>query len=509
MALQHNLRNVSVCSAPAPSELLRRPSALLRSALFRALLLPACAFARGTVELTGYTTGQFRWKDIAGNIYAADYRDSYSYTGASVVITYSTNATILAGTMVATNLKPNFAYQFKLIGLPETDSTANEDLGFSGRWWKQEWEGTNWSEGWNLNHKGDGSFPNSNDLWYIDHKHDVNTNSPTGKQYRFTGYRPFDYFITDSNGCATLAFSMVNAYHVLYGSWQGSPGPNDGPMKWHSFDPDPAVQDAYDTDHSAATVGVYAEWERLPKDEIFIAPGDYTLDFLITEESFHESGIGGWWAHMGHGRAQFRIVLPRIHTAVEPAPAGSITPDGTFEIACGGSTNLSFGPVDYWEITNVVVNGTYVGITSSWEFLQVTNDQWLTVYLAPQLASNDVPKWWLAEHGWTNDFDVAATNDQDDDGMITSDEWRADTVPTNAESVLAITGIVLTNGGVRVYWQGGVGSTQFLQYRENLCDTQDSWRTIFTNPPPTATTTNVMDTGATDGVRFYRIKAER
>jgi len=273
--------------------------------------------------LTGYTTGQFRWKDVAGNIYSTNYQNSYSYTQATVIVTYSTNATILTGTMVATNLKPNFAYQLKLSGLPEVDSNGNENLGFSGRWGKQEWKGTDWSAGRNLNDKGDGSFPTPNDAWYMDHRDDVNTNSPTGKQYRFTGYRPFDYFITDPNGCATLDFAVVDTYHVLFGSWQGTPGVNDGPMKSHAFDHDPAVQDAYDTNCLASSAGVYGEWERLPKGEIYMAPGDYTMDFLVTEESFHESGIGGWWAHMGHGMAHFRIVPPDCPTN-EDDPAGGL-----------------------------------------------------------------------------------------------------------------------------------------------------------------------------------------
>ena len=226
--------------------------------------------ADGWVELTAYTTGQFRWKDVAGNIYADDYQASFSYTQSTVTVTYSTNATILTGTMVATNLKPNFAYQFKLSGLPEVDTNANENLGLSGRWWKQDWDETDWSAGWNLNDKGDGSFPNPNDTWYIDHWDDVNTNSPTGRQYRITGYRPLDYFLTDSNGCATLSFATVNTYHVLYGSWQGSPDVNDGPMKTHSFDPDPAFQAAYDTNYPASSAGVFGEWERLPRGRIYM-----------------------------------------------------------------------------------------------------------------------------------------------------------------------------------------------------------------------------------------------
>lgn len=51
-----------------------------------------------------------------------------------------------------------------------------------------------------------------------------------------------------------------------------------------------------------------------------------------------------------------------------------------------------------------------------------------------RLATNDTPQWWLAQYGWTNDFDAAATNDIDMDGYFTWQEYIADTSPTNADS---------------------------------------------------------------------------
>lgn len=64
---------------------------------------------------------------------------------------------------------------------------------------------------------------------------------------------------------------------------------------------------------------------------------------------------------------------------------------------------------------------------------------------AENLATNKTPEWWLAQYGWTNDFDAAATNDSDDDGYFTWQEYIADTIPTNAESFfppLGATGFV-------------------------------------------------------------------
>jgi uncharacterized protein (TIGR03790 family) len=50
------------------------------------------------------------------------------------------------------------------------------------------------------------------------------------------------------------------------------------------------------------------------------------------------------------------------------------------------------------------------------------------------LATNATPRWWLALHGWTNDFDAAALDDPDEDGYFTWQEYIADTDPTNAAS---------------------------------------------------------------------------
>ena len=53
---------------------------------------------------------------------------------------------------------------------------------------------------------------------------------------------------------------------------------------------------------------------------------------------------------------------------------------------------------------------------------------------AANLAASNVPEWWLADHGWTNAFDAAATNDAEPDGYFTWQEYVADTDPTNSDS---------------------------------------------------------------------------
>jgi hypothetical protein len=125
------------------------------------------------------------------------------------------------------------------------------------------------------------------------------------------------------------------------------------------------------------------------------------------------------------------------------------------------------------------------------------------------LAAQSTPYWWMAHYGVTNNFNTAETNDLDHDGMLTWQEYAADTDPTNAASRLAVTGVRFVGGMVQVDWQGGVGVRQYLQIRQRLDGTNEQWVSIFTNLPPTSTTTNIIDAGATNSMLFYRIKTER
>jgi hypothetical protein len=56
-----------------------------------------------------------------------------------------------------------------------------------------------------------------------------------------------------------------------------------------------------DGDFPYQTVNIFGEWERLPVGEVYLQPGDYSAQIILTEESFHGSGgqySGGWAAAM-------------------------------------------------------------------------------------------------------------------------------------------------------------------------------------------------------------------
>ena len=243
-------------------------------------------------------TGDYRWMDIANQEYSESYRDTYNYTNATVEISYFPVDETLSGTLTATNLKPNFAYQLKLVGTPGTPE--NEQLGLVGRWWQEEWDGAQWTNGWNLNNKGNGSSPNPNDLNYTARRNITDGTSPTGLHYRYTGYLLFDYFTTDGYGNATLSFETGSCYHVLWKTTQRTHTGDDGPIITTTFTANTSSP-AYDVNYSEQTVDIFGEWERLPMGNVPLSTGSYTAQLMITEESFHGTGEneGSWAAAMG------------------------------------------------------------------------------------------------------------------------------------------------------------------------------------------------------------------
>ena len=252
-------------------------------------------------------TGQYRWWDAADQQYAASYKESYDYTQAIVQIEYQDIASILHGIVTASNLKPNFTYQLKLVGISETPS--NERIGFAGRWWQEEWSGLQWINGQNLNNKGDGSFPSPNDETYLARRGIADATSPTGKHYRYTAYLVFEYFTTDQNGQAVVTFQANSSYHVLWKTVQRSHTSNDGPIESTTFDPNTSSP-AYNVDYGESTIEVFGEWERLPVSGVKLLPGLYEAQFILTEESFHGncSSDAGCWAGAMGGSASFVIL---------------------------------------------------------------------------------------------------------------------------------------------------------------------------------------------------------
>jgi len=247
--------------------------------------------------------------DVADQVYAASYRGEYDYTTAQVLVQFFPGETTFRGIIRARGLKPNFTYQVKLAG--NSGTASNEAIGLTGRWWQEEWNGSAWANGRNLNDKGDGSSPSPNDQTYFARRDVTDSSSPTGLRYRFTGYLVFEYFITDAQGDALLTFEAHSSYHVLWKTSQRAHTAQDGPVHAVTFDvelPDPVS--AYDVDYPEATVGIFGEWERLPVGGVTLPPGFYDAQLVVTEESFHGSGLAGAWAAAMGASIVFDVAAP-------------------------------------------------------------------------------------------------------------------------------------------------------------------------------------------------------
>ncbi|MCJ7570581.1 MAG: hypothetical protein MUO82_01710, partial [Candidatus Thermoplasmatota archaeon] len=302
-------------------------------------------------------TGDYRWLDIANQLYSNNYKTTYNYTQAQVEVSFDDIGETFQGTLSSENLKPNFAYQVKLVGYPGTD--ANEQIGLAGRWWQEEWNGTAWVNGQNLNNKGNGSSPNPNDNLYYLRKNITEPSSPTGLKYKFTGYLVFDYFITDEYGNATITFEANSSYHVLWKTTQRTHTVDDGPIKNSTFDVN-ISSPAYDIDYPQQTVAIFGEWERLPVGQLFLNPGCYDCQFVLTEESFLGDGgvnAGNWAAAMGKN-VSFEIADVYVDDDADPSwyDASHVkTIQEGINNATAGDTVFVYNGT-YYE--NVVVNKT-------------------------------------------------------------------------------------------------------------------------------------------------------
>jgi hypothetical protein len=253
------------------------------------------------VDTAAWPDAPFRWMDIADFVYSSDYQNDYAYEQASAALSFCDSANAFTGTLAAASLKPNFAYQIKLVGKPESvwgedgDDLTNERLGYAGRWWRKQ-----------------PNPGNATDADYEAHKDDPG--------YVYEGYLFFDFFVSDDQGDAYVNFTSDSSFHVLWatpdstGDGQGhrSPGANDSAVRYYDFIASPLINaEAYDADHGTAHVGVYAEWEpgRALPGELELPAGSYNLRFVLTEESFHQDGLGGGWVSvLGYDDIGFALV---------------------------------------------------------------------------------------------------------------------------------------------------------------------------------------------------------
>ncbi|NQT87493.1 hypothetical protein HQ560_12060 [bacterium] len=236
--------------------------------------------------LTSKPTPTFRWLDAVDQPYSAAFRETFSYAKSDVVVSHQTTAPVFTGAIEARGLKPNFAYQLKLVGMPaflwpeKGDDASNRRIGELGRWWKPGKDGGN------------------------AYAYEQNDKS------KMEGYLLFGYFVTDAEGSADVPLRTDSSFHVLWRTSQWPKGDTDSTPTRHTVVAKAGAL-GYDQDFAEAEFHLYAEqqYDRPPMGEALLAAGDYKCFLLLTEESFHawEEEPGGDWAAAMAAIVEFTI----------------------------------------------------------------------------------------------------------------------------------------------------------------------------------------------------------
>ena len=111
---------------------------------------------------------------------------------------------------------------------------------------------------------------------------------------------------------------------------------------------------------------------------------------------------------------------------------------------------------------------------------------------------------WLQQNSLPTDGSADYV-DSDGDGMNNYGEWRSDTIPTNALSVLRMVSAANSASGADVTWQSVATRSYWLERATNL-GAAPSFASVATNIIGVAGTKAYTDTSATNGgPYFYRV----
>ena len=185
---------------------------------------------------------------------------------------------------------------------------------------------------------------------------------------------------------------------------------------------------------------------------------------------------------------QFAMERPfRITTTA--GSNGTITPRNP-GVSAGASQFFTVTPEPYYVIHELLTNGTSAGGagTSSYTLVwsNVLADGSMDCTFEALMATHNVPQWWLAAYGLTNDFDAAVSNDIDKDGFYTWEEYIGRTDPTNEYSLLVMEGLRFdSNGQAQLMWQSVTGRVYNIQQSTN--GPAGLWSTVAADYPAART----------------------
>ena len=225
----------------------------------------------------------------------------------------------------------------------------------------------------------------------------------------------------------------------------------------------------------------------------------------------------GWdeYGELGDGANNTNRLSPvRVHWPIIRAfssGCGAVSPSGAEVVGWGSTDSVMMTASNWYHLAAFVVDGTNVGSPDTYTFTNVVMDHTITASFAPDLATNNTPKWWLyqANTNWSTNFDAAALSDFDGDGMSTWQEYLAGTDPMNSNSFLgfiAVTNPPSVSAGFVIQWSSVTGKWYHLDRSTNLLAIPPFDYNVRSNIQATPPLNTETDTTATSqGPFFYRI----
>jgi parallel beta-helix repeat protein len=187
-------------------------------------------------------------------------------------------------------------------------------------------------------------------------------------------------------------------------------------------------------------------------------------------------------------------------TPIPPSGGGNISSDPFFVALAAGDFRL--------QSTSPCINSgrnAFVGSTTDLDgnprIHSGTVDMGAYEYQGP---GSVISYAWLQQYGLPTDGS-ADYADSDGDGMNNWQEWRCQTIPTNAQSVLKMISALPMNNNVVISWQSVAGVNYFIERSTNLLAVPP-FVGVATNITGLAGTTSYSDVRAPGaGVLFYRV----
>ena len=253
--------------------------------------------------------------------------------------------------------------------------------------------------------------------------------------------------------------------------------------------------------------------------ESFSFPQQDLLNCAIGGTADVEIAIGNSVDDCGYLDVSFDLIAHSASISsshVVRASAGphlSMSPNGLCQVQHGASFSVLIRADEYYSVASVTANGETVEtganqreLTYVWRNLG--EDGSIEALAKPTLAMNNLPEWWLAEHGLPP-FYEGATEDSDGDGYENWQEFCAGTDPWDPKSFLNVEIRRSADGLPLLSWDTGVSGSElpFIVMRStNLASGE--WLEVDDQVVRTPPKTAWSDVGVSNHLLYYKVLAK-